>query len=833
MSFTFNLNLDKKPLVLCGPILRAVSDKSVTVWLALQAPATVRLSVKDQNKTEVLFGSLNTCAVGRNLHIVAVTANQFIAGVTKLDPEKIYTYDIAFTIIGATKFKAQQNLIEATNPPGATSNLLLLGYGVNGLPSFCLPPTDVNKLRLIHGSCRHPNGTGGKDALALLSGLISETANDPLLRPHQLFLTGDQIYADDVAPGLLMLLTSAADQLLGWQELLNPPQPPPRPGNQLLPYMRTAISKAIGLTSDAASSHLYTLGEYICMYLFVWADVLWTADDLPNRRTVSQALLDLPASPDNQTTYALMNAAYAHVDDENTAVRNFRATLADVRKALANIPTYMILDDHEITDDFHLHRRFCENVYGSMMGPQVIRNGLVAYALCQHWGNDPASFIGAATPGGKLLAQLNNGNASTYLGRSSEISRLVGVNPLDKLRAPPEAPVGKETKGIFAVYHDLDALKWNYVVDFPTHQVIVTDSRTWRAFPNGDDEAGELMTKDQIQKQIVSAAPETGDKPLFVVLSTNAPPSPIIRFGERNPWIARRQAAQLDNDPEPDLWDSWELPSPPLERLFAALSERVPLKGKVRRGSAILLSGDVHSSSASRLLFSGAARFEDVTAQPVHMVIAQLISSSLRNQTDKTLKQDKKGYNYWQPGTDHTIAYVGWNLGKDVEQLIAQSPAINGIHFDQKQKGPGARGPKELDFPVVRQPDYAYRLDLLGVTQERVIPDFAKQAVPAGATPAAAAEKFKQVSANYRGFVASEHPTHEMIGRNNLSEVNLEWDKATEANRKVFQTVRWVGSGGRVILSRYVVSLNPDDASYKLKTVIPPLGWTGPLGWAP
>ena len=40
-------------------------------------------------------------------------------------------------------------------------------------------------------------------------------------------------------------------------------------------------------------------------------------------------------------------------------------TLPRVRRALANIATYMILDDHEITDDFNLQRRFTDRVYGS------------------------------------------------------------------------------------------------------------------------------------------------------------------------------------------------------------------------------------------------------------------------------------------------------------------------------------------------------------------------------------------------------------------------------------------------------------------------------------
>ena len=43
---------------------------------------------------------------------------------------------------------------------------------------------------------------------------------EPQKRPHQLFLTGDQIYADDVADVLLFMLMDASETLLGWSEKL-------------------------------------------------------------------------------------------------------------------------------------------------------------------------------------------------------------------------------------------------------------------------------------------------------------------------------------------------------------------------------------------------------------------------------------------------------------------------------------------------------------------------------------------------------------------------------------------------------------------------------------
>lgn len=830
MTWSFNLNLDGKPLVLAGPILRRVTQLDATVWLALKKPAKVTLAIKDA-QGDVFTGSRQTCAVGKNLHIVAVTASHLAPGRgpgTLLVPGVIYSYVLTFEVAG----QAPLDLAGATGKADLT-------YATYATPTFCMPPKDPNKLRLIHGSCRHPNGINGKDALSLLDGLIAEVAQDPDKRPHQLFLSGDQIYADDVSGALLMLLSSASDQLLGWQEILPIANPDlsgkPRPGSQVPPYFRRRISKDIGLTSDQSDNHLFTLGEYLSMYLFVWSDELWKASDLPAMADVLAAYMSQHQGGTDIFTSQLTQLEILRLRDkvdENTKyVKTFRATLGQVRKALANIPTYMILDDHEITDDFHLDRDFCEAVYGNAMGLRVMQNGLVAYALCQHWGNDPAAFEDNAVtnpPGRRLLGMLDKGSAPTYETQATNIAGVVGVHPASALKTPPSSAVSADRANVFAVFHDPDGLTWNYSVDFPSHQVIVTDSRTWRSFPYGKGEAGELIPKDQIRKQVANVTPATGDKPLFVVLTTNAPPVRIIRFGERHPWLATAKTAVLDNDPHPDLWDSWELPSPALDRLFVALSDRVPLGAdKVRRGSAILLSGDVHSSFATRLVYNGAQRYEDKTPQPVNMVIAQLVSSSLRNQASDTLGQHKTGYGYRVVGDTTPQGYIGWNVPAGSTKIVTGLPALI-------LTGPATAGEVELDSgaQVIVPPDYGYRLDYISAVQERAIPDFAKHPLPPPSDPQNTAERFGKITANYRDYIASDTTKREIVGVTNLSEVTLTWDQTDPTKRWVSQTVRWF-SGKSVRLTRYLISLNPNDPGYRLKDALKTVGLTQPVAWAP
>jgi hypothetical protein len=204
--------LSSLPRVLAGPILRQVTATSVTVWFALrEARSSVTLTVSDDKSKPLMQGSRSTVAIGNALHIVAVTAHP-IPPFTGLTEGNIYLYNV--------DFGGGMDLAAATNAAAGD-----LSYAPDySLPSFCLPPKDLNTLRLFHGSCRMPHASG-PDALALLDVLIAQAATNAHDRPHQLLLMGDQIYSDDVADSLLLLLTDAGDTLLNgtgtnWTETL-------------------------------------------------------------------------------------------------------------------------------------------------------------------------------------------------------------------------------------------------------------------------------------------------------------------------------------------------------------------------------------------------------------------------------------------------------------------------------------------------------------------------------------------------------------------------------------------------------------------------------------
>ena len=49
----------------------------------------------------------------------------------------------------------------------------------------------------------------------------------------------------------------------------------------------------------------------------------------------------------------------------------------------------MIFDDHDVTDDWNLTADWERIAYGHPFSKRIIGNALVAYLVCQGWGNDP------------------------------------------------------------------------------------------------------------------------------------------------------------------------------------------------------------------------------------------------------------------------------------------------------------------------------------------------------------------------------------------------------------------------------------------------------------
>ncbi len=578
------------PLILAGPILRRTEPQAVTVWLALKEPqkVTLRIYTRSEGKLIQQFeGTRHTVHLGNHLHITAVTARATSSD-ESLNWGGLYYYDLFF------QPDSQASSLDAPVPetaahldtigilnidPSKADPLHRLVYPEHPLPSFLLPPEDLNQLRIVHGSCRKPHGIG-REMLSALDTILEASTQHGAIRPQHLFLTGDQIYADDVAATLLFAVIDAGHFLLEGNEeevlpIVHVPARDLAPGGR----SDTVRNKAM-FTTTTPHSHLLALAEYAAMYLFAWSDVLWPAD-LPGAEEMWKAYPEVRPQPTDR------DKVESQYMDNLERLNEFRSALPQVRRALANIATYTICDDHEVTDDWYLDGTWCRQVLASPLGRRVIRNALVTYALFQAWGNTPEQFAGE--------------NGTTFL---NAIDAWRG-NELDFRIKRIEGIIGLPASfsGIGELQRSEQALHWHYSYCGPHYQVIVIDTRTHRLYHSPGEFPG-LLSPDAMHTQVASTAREDAD----VTIITSATPVLGIDFVQSMQfWSRWRIKDNYAYDCE-----AWALEWGTFQHFLKTVST-------MKR--VVFLSGDVHYAFGTSLEYwdlhtNATARIVDYTSSP-------------------------------------------------------------------------------------------------------------------------------------------------------------------------------------------------------------------------
>lgn len=382
MAVDLHLPVAEWPLVLAGPIVRRVTKTSAAVFIATSEPVpTVTLTVYNSVESDRQAldpqtpGSRPSLALGAKLHVCVVEATDL-----ELEPGRLYGYDLV--------------LETATGPPQDLFRLELLsepvplGYLPGLLPGFVLPGP-LETLRVIHASCRKPHGSNiitldDPDALPLVDRLIQERRADPWNRPQQLFLTGDQIYSDDVPAALLAALTSAGRELLNWVAdeqlpdlgggVITDPhdQDPSQPSIFAPGGARSVLLDAQGVKdrppgadpsqweSDWAANHLLFFSEWCAMYLFAWSPELWQRAEKVAGADPDVFFYHLPPAG----LWAIPPADPRTAPDTTFPALVYAQNLAFVRRALANVATYMNFDDHDFTDDWFLNAKLRDQERG-------------------------------------------------------------------------------------------------------------------------------------------------------------------------------------------------------------------------------------------------------------------------------------------------------------------------------------------------------------------------------------------------------------------------------------------------------------------------------------
>ncbi len=254
-------------------------------------------------------------------------------------------------------------------------------------------------------------------------------------------------------------------------------------------------------TSGSASSHILSLAEYSAMYLCAFSPAAWDTLESEDKVFTAASASEDKGVPLNGLKEERRIAYRKHLRD----VIAFRQSVPAARRALANVSTYMIFDDHEVTDDWNFTRKWRQDVLASPTGRQILRNGHVAYAFFQAWGNDPAAFAKGAN---KALLD--------------ESSKLVAANgrhtparaeKIDTLLRHGRALTAQE-----ADEEDKHRVKWHYTLKCPNYDVAVLDTRTVRKF-TGDFTPPDLIGQGKhLEKQV------KGDKNKSFLLLISAAP---------------------------------------------------------------------------------------------------------------------------------------------------------------------------------------------------------------------------------------------------------------------------------------------------------------------
>ena len=602
--------------------------------------------------SQVGTGSRATVKVGARLHIAVVTAP--FAGVP---PDSLCSYNVTLEVTdtaagGGTDWSGRWDLgglklLDQGDPSDDYQGGL--GYQAGQLPTFRTPPSDVADLRLYHGSCFKMHGEGPSIMANIDDLFIDET---PDHRPHLLLLTGDQIYADDVATALSPLLTTIGATLLSPSSPETVPVPGSPDGNVAVSQTNFPAGRRLklirvtaGMSSDDADNHLIGFGEWAALYLLCWSGRLENRQVGTSTPVWPQHLSLLPEEAAHQSDHPVEgndtdNTAGASTTldpspvvtlDPGAAAGDIDSLLTDltspggqdrlakllktfrsdrtkvikigsdgdkVRRALANVPVLTICDDHEVTDDWFITGAWRARVLGSTLGRAMVRNALIAYVLFQGWGNTPDRFATAGTPEAQfldLVPQLFDGAGPLPSANvCTQIDHLLGLD--DKTGSgggdDPNQPGGATR------------IAFGYHLDLSGSRLVVLDTRTHREYGTPDGPPG-LLSAAALDIQLPTTL--TDNMPVLIVVS----PAPVLgpRLLEEiiaplavrgyDAWTMAfgnaAKAADVGYDirkPDGPLYfdvESWSARPVAFERFLDRLT-RCP--------SVVMLAGDVHYAAS-------------------------------------------------------------------------------------------------------------------------------------------------------------------------------------------------------------------------------------------
>ena len=593
--------------ILAGPILRRAGPGGVWIWFCFRQKP-VRFSahiVPYLPNGTVSAGQAQAVtpatADADALRTVRIGANGWVT-LLHIRPAKgafpydqLLGYDIDITLKDAAGVEDTFRL---------TAEIPGLAYRPFKLPTFFL---SSSPRRIAQGSCRRPGGAG-PDAHLAFDAMLSDHAGSIAMRPYAYFLTGDQIYADDVAEVLFHAVSAVARAVCGYDEEFVAPAAKPLPLSQIPEGNRRSLALRIGFSTQD-EGHLFGFSEYAAMYLMVWGPELYAAVD-PSRHPNLRGTRD------------------------GAALEGFHRGVVAARRVMANVPTYMIFDDHDVTDDWNIDGAWFK---GTRNGSArlAIGNALFAYFLFQGWGNDPNGLGGVADA------------ARQFAGRLITARGRFDPNVYDRIRR-------METLHV-----------WTFVPPVKP-STLVLDTRTQRRFPPKD--RAILVGPEAVDRAIKVAQAGRIEPGQLLLLVTPAPlyNLPMLGYGVLYKQKVRgRTTLDLDEETFSDSNYGRKARAYLLQRLHKAF----------RPKSVIALSGDVHHS------FIVQARQSFVLKGGVntHVDVLQVTSSPIKNVPADLSGVKGAAINYSQRLLNDPVQ-LSWNLGLGEEVFSVSRQTTRKVH---------------------------------------------------------------------------------------------------------------------------------------------------------
>lgn len=395
------------PDILVGPILRRITPSRWVMWCLTSRPLTMSLVLHPggpQAQTYPLAAYQQCLPVGQHafIHLIDVPL------ASPLPRDERIAYDL----------KVQQRDGGYLSLPEWAPWLC---YDDQDYPGCVIASRHH---RLMHGSCRKPHHDSA-DGLVRADQWLGERQAAPGEWPAWLLMTGDQVYVDDVAGPMLRAIHALTERLGLVDEYLegatisdsqalyaSPDSYYQR--SQLLPDTTSNVAlrerffggvKKPVFTSANAQNHLMTLGEMLAMYCLVWSPVAWQ--------------VIAPTRP------PLGDKDAALYQQEQAVIEAFVAGLPQCARAMAHLPSLMIFDDHDVTDDWNLTAEWERSAYGHPFSKQIIGNALIAYLLCQGWGNAPENLNPLVDEAAAMLESVDSNGYLANVAQDGLIDRLL------------------------------------------------------------------------------------------------------------------------------------------------------------------------------------------------------------------------------------------------------------------------------------------------------------------------------------------------------------------------------------------------------------------------